>query len=247
MTRTDNTSGDGRGTGDPVPAGKLTADVSQVMDVLAGGGVAILPLDVAYAIVAMGDDGIRRIFSAKNRSYEKPSGMFGNWQLSSEVHVMDADRHAMVHGIIETDGLPFSVVAPFRADHPIFAEVPPFVLQNSTKAGTLDMLLNAGQVHDEIARQAVARGRPVFGSSANTSLAGSKYRYGDIEDRVRDAADIHLDYGTSKYANPNGRSSTIVDFRDFHVVRVGVCFDTLAGIFRERYDVTLTVDERTAQ
>ncbi len=236
-----------RTTADPLPAETLEADVARLLDTVAGGGVAIVPLDVAYAIVAARAAGIRRIFSAKRRSYEKPSGMFGDASLSREIHVMDERRHAMVDTLVNEVKLPFSVVAPFRADHPIFAQVDPFVLQSSTKAGTLDMLINAGQAHDAIARQSRARGFPVFGSSANTSLAGSKYRYGEIETEVRDAADFHLDYGRSRYANPQGRSSTIIDFRDFTVVRVGVMFDRLAFEFSARFGVVPQLTERTAQ
>ena len=76
----------------------------------------------------------------------------------------------------------FSVVAPFRTDHPLFAAVDPFVMQNSSKGGTLDMLI-AGQFHDAIARGLIAHGTAVFGSSANPSLTGSKYRYADIDAR----------------------------------------------------------------
>jgi hypothetical protein len=68
---------------------------------------------------------------------------------------------------------------------------------------------------------------------------GSKYRLGEIEDDVRAAADIAFDYGLSKYANEHGRSSTIIDFRDFAVLRVGVCFDRLKEAFRSRFDVEL--------
>ena len=242
-----NTRTTERLTSDPVPAETLRADVSRVFDAIAGGDVAIVPLDVAYAVIAAREAGIKRIFAAKRRSYEKPSGMFGDVRLSREVHIMDAERHAMVDTLVADVRLPFSVVAPFRADHPIFTGVAPFALASSTKVGTLDMLINAGQVHDEIARQAQARGMPVFGSSANTSLAGSKYRYGDIEDEVRDAAGIHLDYGRSLYANPQGRSSTIVDFRDFTVIRVGVEFDRLSAAFADLFGVTLTITERTAR
>lgn len=234
-------------TADPVPPDRLRRDVSRILDTISEGGVAIVPLDVAYAVIAAREDGIRRIFAAKNRSYEKPSGMFGNWRLSGEIHIMDDDRHAIVRSMIEDVGLPFSVVAPFRSDHPIFASVDTFVLGSSTKAGTLDMLLNAGQVHDEIAAQSLQRGMPVFGSSANTSLSGSKYEYGQIEQAVREAADIHLDYGRSFYANEHGRSSTIIDFADFSVIRVGVCFDRLTTEFKQRFDVDLTCTERTAR
>ena len=150
----------------------------------------------------------------------------------------------MVQQMVEAVGLPFSVVAPFREDHTFLAKVDPFVMQSSSKAGTLDMLLNAGQMHDEIARQALERNMPVFGSSANLSLLGSKYRLADIDAVVREAADIAFDYGLSQYANHQGRSSTIIDFRDFSVIRVGVQYQRLAGAFKDRFDVTLK--EQTA-
>ena len=236
-----------RTTADPVPRDELARDVGRILDVIAGGGVAVVPLDVAYAVVAAREAGIRRIFAAKRRSWEKPSGMFGDPSLSREIHVMDDDRHAMVAALVEKIGLPFSVVAPFRADHPLFSGVDPFVLSSSSKAGTLDMLINAGQVHDEIGRQSRARGMPVFGSSANTSLAGSKYCYADIEPDVRAAADIFLDHGRSLHANAEGRSSTIVDFRDFSVVRVGVRFDDLERAFATLFQVRLSITERTAR
>jgi tRNA A37 threonylcarbamoyladenosine synthetase subunit TsaC/SUA5/YrdC len=232
-------SPDERRTQDAVAREQLRADVSASLDVLAAGGVAIAPLDVAYAILAATPQGIRRIFDAKQRSYEKPSGMFGNFAMSRDLHILPDEKHAMVREMVEDVGLPFSVVAPFREDHRLLSKVDPFVLQSSSKAGTLDMLLNAGQMHDEIARQASARGMPVFGSSANLSLSGSKYRLGDIDEVVRDAADVAFDYGLSQYANHQGRSSTIIDFRDFSVIRVGVRFETLRQAFKERFDVTL--------
>ena len=164
-----------------VPAERLQGDVARVLEAVYGGGVAIVPLDVAYAIIGHRPEAIRSIFDAKQRSYEKPSGMFGNWRMSRDIHLLPDDKHDMVRTVIEEERLPFSVVAPFRQDHPIFAKVDPFVLESSTKAGTLDMLLNAGIFHDEIARQSYERMAPIFGSSANTSLKGSKYRLGDIE------------------------------------------------------------------
>ena len=223
----------------PVPAERLQRDVARVLDAVYGGAVAIIPLDVAYAIIGHRPEAIRSIFDAKQRSYEKPSGMFGTWRMSRDIHLLPDDKHEMVRTIIEQERLPFSVVAPFRADHPVFAKVDPFVLESSTKAGTLDMLLNAGIFHDEVARQSYERLAPIFGSSANTSLKGSKYRLEDVEVQVREAAAIEVDYGLSKYANDEGRSSTIIDFRDFSVVRVGVCFDRLQAAFKTRFGVTL--------
>lgn len=223
------------------PSPDPQADAVTLMDAVLAGGLAIIPLDVAYGIVGAREEAIRRLFSAKQRSYEKPSGCFANLELTETLHELPADRRLMIRTIIEKHRLPFSVVAPFRADHPLVRAVDPFVLQSSTKAGTMDMLLNAGILHDAVAAEGVRRGRLVFGSSANTSLQGSKYTLAEIEAPVRASAAISFDYGRSKYANAEGRSSTIIDFRAFDVVRVGVCFDALQAIFANEFGVSLRV------
>ena len=230
-----------RSTADPVPQDQLSRDVAAVLDTIADEGVAIVPLDVAYAIVAATAAGVRRIFDAKDRSYEKPCGMFGSAQLSRSIHVMEDEKHAMVRYLVDEAHLPFSVVAPFRPDHPLLSAADPFVLESSSKSGTLDMLINAGQFHEEMARQSDARTMGVFGSSANTSLTGSKYRLNDIDAPVLAAADVSFDYGTSKYDNNKGYSSSIIDFETFQVLRIGHEFDELQRVFQSEFDVTLTV------
>jgi hypothetical protein len=56
---------------------------------------------------------------------------------------------------------------------------------------------------------------------------------------VREAAAIHFDYGQSKYAHKDGLASTIIDFVDFSVIRVGHCFDSLKQAFVTRFGITL--------
>ena len=219
--------------------GDVTLQSRALLDVIADGGVAILPLDVAYAIIGNSEDAIRRIFSAKERSYEKPSGMFSNWDLFNEIQIVGARGRDIVRAIIFDHDLPMSTVAPFRADHPIFKDVAPFVLKNSTKAKTLDMLLNAGTFHNEMTKQAHERMMPILGSSANTSLTGSKYRLEDIEPPVLAAGDLLIDGGLSKYHNRQGRSSSIIDLRTFKTVRVGVCYDRLCEIFKKDFNIDL--------
>lgn len=221
------------------------ADVARLLETLGEGGVGIIPLDVAYAICARRESGIRRIFAAKQRSYEKPSGLLGNVEMSRAIHQMPDWKHDLVAALVSEDDIPFSVVAPFDRDHALFRNVDPFVMRSSTKNDTLDMLLNAGEFHDEIARQVWSAGTPVFGSSANTSLQGSKYRYEDVEAPVREVADVHFDYGQSRYANAQGRSSTIVDFEDFSVIRVGVIFDRVRAAFA-RHGVELKITGATS-
>ncbi len=221
-----------------VKQGDVVAQSKELLDVIEGGGVAILPLDVAYAIVGNSEDSIRRIFTAKNRSFEKPSGMFSNYDLLDEIQIMENWKKKIVRAVIFDNDLPMSTVAPFHADHPMFKNVAPFTLQNSTKLGTIDMLLNAGAFHNEMTKQSRERVMPVFGSSANTSLQGSKYRLEDIEEPVRAAGDMLVDGGQSKYHNAEGHSSTIIDFTTFKTVRIGVCYDRICEIFL-KFDVNL--------
>lgn len=58
-------------------------------------------------------------------------------------------------------------------------------------------------------------------------------------------ADIVIDYGRSKYHNPEGRSSTMIDFRDFSIVRKGVCFAQIADVMRNEFGIGL-IEKNTA-
>jgi tRNA A37 threonylcarbamoyladenosine synthetase subunit TsaC/SUA5/YrdC len=217
----------------------IQKDAGRAVDAVEAGGIAIVALDVAYAIIGNSEAAMRRIFTAKQRSFDKPSGMLSNWRLFNDIQICGERERAVVNSIVNEHGLPMSTVAPFRADHPLFTDVAPFVIGHSSKAGTLDMLLNAGHLHDELVGQALARGLPLFGSSANTSLRGSKYRLEDIEAPVRAAADIAFDHGLGKYANDAGRSSTIIDLRDFKTIRVGVCYERICEILLEEFAIDL--------
>tara|TARA_Y100000588_G_scaffold181714_1_gene195485 strand:+ start:53 stop:745 length:693 start_codon:yes stop_codon:yes gene_type:complete len=213
----------------------------QVLGIIASEGVAIIPLDVAYAIVGNSKKSIETIFKCKNRSFGKPSGMFSNYELLKEIQIMDSWKHDLIKAVIFDNNLPMSTVAPFKRDHPMFKNVDGWVLKNSTKTGTLDMLLNAGEFHNEMTKQSMELEMPVLGSSANTSLTGSKYNLDDIDLPVIKAANILIDGGTSKYKNEKGRSSTIIDFDNFETIRIGVCYDKIRKIF-SKFGIELRED-----
>ncbi len=214
-------------------------DAKRVFEVLEAGGIAVVPLDIAYAIFGGTGDAIRRIFEAKGRSFTKPNGMLGDFELFSELHIVGERERAIVQAVTGDYGLPLSVVAPFRTDHPIFKGLDAFAMERSTKIGTLDLLLNAGPLHRELAALSRERARPVLGSSANRSLTGSKFRLQDVDPEVRSVADIEIDYGLCRYANPLGVSSTIIDLKTFQVHRYGACFDQIADILARGFNITL--------
>lgn len=217
----------------------IEGDAERVWQIMQAGGVAILPLDVAYGIFAQKPEGVRRIFQAKGRSFSKPSGSLGNLEIMREVLVMNAEDIEIAEAVVADFGLPLSVVAPFRADHPFLSRLDPFCLERSTKAGTLDILLNAGSLHNALARLAWERQYPVMGSSANRSLSGSKFRLEDVEPEVRAAADVAIDYGLVRYANTSAISSTIISLPGRQVLRFGACYDQIKDILHRSFNIDL--------
>ena len=218
----------------------LAAEARAVLDCLMAGGIAIIPLNVAYAVLGRREAAIRKIFEIKQRSYEKPSGCFGCLGMSRDLHLLDEMGVAVRRALIEEADLPFSIVAPFRRDHALLADVEAFVIDTSSKDdGTMDMLLNAGPLHNALAELSHREGTPVFGSSANISLSGSKFRVDEIEPALIEAADIIIDHGPCRDANDEGLSSTIFDFRDWSVVRRGCRFDELAAFLKDRFGIAV--------
>lgn len=215
----------------------IAADATRVLDILETGGVALFPADVGFAIVGNHEAAIERIYAAKQRSYDKACGMFSNWTMVQDLSLLGRRELAMVDSVIHKHGLPLSIVTPFRTEAPFFAGLSPHTRRLSSRGETIDMLLNAGALHDAIAAESWRRGVPVLGSSANQSLSGSKYQLADVEAAVRQAADIVINYGPTKYSHPSGMGSTIIDLPSGRPIRKGILFDAICDILAAEFGV----------
>lgn len=213
----------------------IKADAARVIETVAAGGVAVFPVDVGYAIVGNAEAAIARVFACKKRSFEKACGMFSNRDMFMALASVGEREVAIVDSITRKHGLPFSVVVPYKVDHPFFARLTPLTRERSSRGDTIDMLLNVGPLNEEIARLSWERGMPVLGSSANTSLSGSKYRFSDVEAPVRDEADLALDYGNTKYSHPAGMGSSIIALPSLKPIRRGIVFDRICDIIRDEF------------
>jgi tRNA A37 threonylcarbamoyladenosine synthetase subunit TsaC/SUA5/YrdC len=216
----------------------IREDAHRAFAAIRSGGIAILPLDVGYSIIGGSSSSLKRIFETKQRSKSKLNAMLGNIELHREVHAIDRRAKMVVEAITVDYDLPLGVIAPCRLDHPLLKRVPPDVLEGSSRGGTVAMLLNAGRFHEEICRLSRAAEFPLFGSSANLSLAGTKFRCEDIEPEIRSIADVVIDYGLRKY-HPWRASSTLLDVERLSVVRWGACFEMIQDILKRHFDVEL--------
>ena len=217
----------------------ITADARRVFEAVRGGGIAIIHVDVGYAVLAHTADAVRRIYAAKRRSFDKPTGLLGNHALHEALHILGDREREMVRRITQDHDLPLAVIAAYRKDHPLLATLDPFVRQNAVKNDTLNILLNAGELRNVIADLALANNVICVGSSANVSLSGTKYRLEEVDPELRAIAAVETDYGLCAHHNPQGLSSTMIDFTTFRVPRAGACFERIAAVMQREFGVEL--------
>jgi len=216
----------------------IEGDAERAFAVLRDGGIAILPMDVGYSLIGGSADALRRIFATKRRAAGKLNAMLGDAQMQQDLHILDDRARDVLDAITVDADLPLGVIAPCRMDHPLLAAMDPQALAASTSDDTLCMLVNAGAFHAAICRHSREATHPLFGSSANLSLTGTKFRVEDIEPEIRDIADIVIDHGLRKY-HPYKASSTLLDLSTYEVVRYGSCFEIIADILQRQFDIQL--------
>lgn len=218
-------------------------DAQRAMDVVLGGGIAIIPTSVGYVILGATTEAINRTISVKQRGPAKLNAVVGCAAMHAAVHVLEGRNRRIVRAITQDYDLPMGTVAPADLNHPMMRNVDPAVLERTTMDGTLAMLLNAGPLMDKMAQLSFEANTLVVGSSANLSLQGTKFCVEDIEQEVIDAADLVIDYGLMRWANYK-KSSTMINVHDFSVVRHGSCFDLISDILQRHFDITLAAPEK---
>jgi tRNA A37 threonylcarbamoyladenosine synthetase subunit TsaC/SUA5/YrdC len=219
----------------------IKGDARRAFDVIKAGGGVIFPVDVGYTFIGGSRDTLQRIFKAKGRAGHKRNAMVGDLAIHDEVHVLDQRGRDMVRAITVDYQLPLGPIAPFRKDHPLIRKLDPEALAASTANDTLAMLVNAGPFHAEMCRLSREEQHPLFGSSANLTGTGTKYRVEDIQPELRAVADLIIDYGLRKY-HLYRRSATLIDFSTLEVIRVGACYELISDIMRRHFKVELPAD-----
>ena len=207
----------------------ITGDARRIRDVIVEGGVAILQGDVGYGMLTATPKAARKTFDVKQRAAHKRHGMLGCRDFRIDAQVLDQTKQDMVDAITIDYDLPLGVIAPIRLDHPIVKSIEPNTFRASSVDGTMAMLHNNGALSDELARLSLEDGVAFLGSSANLTGSGVKFRMQDIQQEVRDQADLVVDYGIAKY-HLYQRSSTVINFDAMRVIRIGCAYEVISDI-----------------
>ena len=216
----------------------IDEDARAAFDVIDRGGTCILPMDVGYAFLGGTDESIMHIFNTKKRANSKYNAVIGNMSHHAHMHKVSSRGSDIVQAITDDYDLPLGVIAPCNTEHPLIRDINPDLYQRSTVNDTLAMLTNAGKFHAAITRLIFDAGKLVFGSSANISTTGTKFTVEDIQDEVKDAADLIIDYGPVKYTH-QGMSSTLLNVETLEVVRFGCCYENISAILKRHFKIEL--------
>ena len=216
----------------------IAMDAQAAFDVLTNGGVTILPMDVGYSLIGGSETALKTIFNTKGRSKSKLNAMLADDVLQKEIHILDSRGLEILEALTVDYNLPLGAIAPSRLDHPILQKMTDTAMEGSSKTGTVLMLVNAGPFHAEICRLSREQGHPLFGSSANLSLSGTKFRVADIEPEIKAIADIIIDHGLRKY-HLYQASSTLLNLETLEVVRFGSCYELIWDVLKRHFAIEL--------
>ena len=89
----------------------IESDKRRLLDVLTNGGVAIMPGNLGYGLIASTPEANRRIVAAKHREAHKRQGMVVDAILEREIHVLDQRKRDIIDCITVDYNLPLGVIA----------------------------------------------------------------------------------------------------------------------------------------
>ena len=221
----------------------IAGDAARAFAVLRGGGIAIAPNDIGYSALGGSRAALEKIFVTKRRPPQKLNAMVANMAIHRELHACSSRGREIVDAIVGDYDLPLGCIAPYRPDHPMLRGLDPETLAASSLGGTLVMLLNAGRFHAALTALSAEASFPLFGSSANLTRTGTKFRVEDIEPEIKAIADMIIDHGMQRF-HRYAASSTLLNVETLEVVRVGSCFEDIAYILRRHFGVELQTGRR---
>ena len=217
----------------PGTAPNVTRDAKETYSTLKGGGVVIIPTDVGYALLTSTQAGVQRIFSAKDRREGHNIGIIGTYKQHREIHLLSEAKFEMTRVLTEDMAMIVGVIAKYDTEnlHPRLATLDSATLSHVTKGDTISIAVPEGPFLRELGRlcDEDPDGMLTFGTSANLTGQGQRFRIEDIEPTVIDAIDLVVDYGLQKW-QAYRHGGVNFDAENMKVLRKGAGYE----VFRDR-------------
>jgi tRNA A37 threonylcarbamoyladenosine synthetase subunit TsaC/SUA5/YrdC len=210
----------------------LDWDVQKVYATLRDGGLALVPTDTGYGLVAIGEQAVRRIHALKGPPATKPCVTVATPAITERVAApLPRSIVDWIEAITYTS--PLVIVTKLADISGLRASQSAFVREQTTSGGTIALLYSAGPLLERIAELARVDGMLVVGSSANLSGTGNNYRLDDVPDSMIDDADLVLDRGPTRFQSSERLAATILDLTTGQFIRSGIDFAHIAQSWRQ--------------
>jgi tRNA A37 threonylcarbamoyladenosine synthetase subunit TsaC/SUA5/YrdC len=211
----------------------VSSDARQAYQTLKSGGVIVAPTDVGYALLATTQAGIRRIFAAKGRQESHNIGIIGTYRQHREIHLLSDAKFEMTRVLTEDMGMIIGIIARFnRSDlHPRLAALDEATLSQVTRGDTVSIAIPEGPFLRQLGQlcDADPQGILIFGTSANLTGQGQRFRIEDVESAVFEGVDMVIDYGLQKW-HTYGCGGINLDMENMQVLRQGAGYE----VFKDR-------------
>lgn len=208
-------------------------DAQRAYQTLKAGGVIIAPTEVGYALMTATPAGIQRIFAAKGRRAEHNIGVIGTYRQHREIHVLPESKFEMTRVLTEDLGMIIGIIAKYDTVnmHPRLAALDRTTLSQVTRGDTISIAVPEGPFLKELGKLCDndPAGTLVFGTSANLTGQGQRFRCEDIEPAVLDSADLVVNYGLQRW-HSYGCGGMNFDVENMQVLRKGAGYD----VFKDR-------------
>ncbi|KAH6641356.1 DHBP synthase RibB-like alpha/beta domain-containing protein [Chaetomium tenue] len=216
---------------EPDSVSNVSRDAQQAYETLKSGGVVVVPTDVGYALLTSTQAGVQRIFTAKGRRQGHNLGIIGTYQQHREIHVLPESKFEFTRVLTEDMGMIISIIAKYDPTNPRLAALGQATLSQVTRGDTISVAIPEGPFLRELGRlcDADPQGTLMFGSSANLTGQGQRFRVEDIEPAVLEHADLVVDYGLQKW-HTYGLGAVNFDVENMKVLRAGAGYE----VFKDR-------------
>lgn len=216
----------------------VSRDAQEAYQTLKSGGVIIAPIDVGYVLLAATQAGVQRVFAAKGRQENHNIGIIGTYQQHREIHLLSESKFEMTRVLTEDMGMIIGIIAKFDSKnlHPRLAALDKGVLSQITRGDTVSIAVPEGSFMQELGRlvDADPQGMLMFGTSANLTGQGQRFRIEDVEPTLLACLDLVIDYGLQKW-HIYGCGGVNLDVENMWVLRKGagyeVCRDRILRWF----------------
>ena len=211
----------------PRPGSKSERDLgvgdaaTLVIDTLRRGGMAVVPLDVAYGVLAGSREALERIYLAKGRPRTKPCGLLASWSQFNALSTGRPSAKRAVGRVIQS-GFPLGVITSVDWTNPVAQAIPRSCSDLLVRDDAIALFLRMGGMADALLDAADRERVILYGSSANRSSAGNSFSLAEVPREILETADVICDGGPCALSNEARLPSTMINLRNGQMTRRGI-------------------------